>query len=255
MKVIIIEDEPFAARRLKKMISEYDAGIEVLAVLESVQESVDWFRKNPAPDLIFLDIQLEDNICFAIFEKVNITSPVIFTTAFDEYAIRAFKLRSIDYLLKPVDREELTAALNKYRDMTKMHGSFTNLQSIYEIITRKTPKYRERFSVAYGQKLKSFSTKEVAYFISIEGTTSACTKDGRLYPVDESLDKLKDELDPTDFFRINRQMFVNLNSIVNVHIYPKSRLKLEIKPDPGIEVFVSIDKVVPFKEWYSGIIR
>lgn len=255
MKVIIIEDETLAARRLKNMISEYDSGIEVVAELESVEESVEWFRKNPHPDLIFLDIHLEDDLSFAIFEKVNISSPIIFTTAFDEYAIKAFKLRSIDYLLKPVVQEELNAALKKYGEMTKVQGGTADLQSLYEMIVQKMPKYRERFSVAYGQKLKTFSVEEIAYFISNEGSTSACMKDGRLYPLDESLDKLKNELDPTGFFRINRQLLVKLSSICNVHIYPKSRLKIEIRPDPGFDVFVSIDKVVPFKEWYGGKVR
>lgn len=252
MKVIIIEDETLAARRLKNMISEYDSGIEVIAELESVEESVEWFSKNQHPDLIFLDIHLDDGLSFSIFEKVNISTPVIFTTAFDEYAIKAFKLRSIDYLLKPVIQEELNAALKKHRDMTKMQGSTADLHSLYEMIIQKIPRYRERFSVAYGQKLKTFSVDEIAYFISNEGITSACMKDGRSYPMDDSLDKLKNDLDPAQFFRINRQLLVKLNSIVNVHIFPKSRLKLEIKPDPGFEVFVSIDKVVPFKEWYGG---
>ncbi len=255
MKVIIIEDEILSAQRLKKMISDYSPDIEVIAELESIEESIKWFNQNPHPDLIFLDIHLEDDLSFAIFEKVNISSPIIFTTAFDEYAIKAFKLKSIDYLLKPVAQEELNAALKKYREMTKGQGISTELNALYEMIVQKMPKYRERFSVAYGQKIKTFSIEEIAYFISNEGSTSACLYDGKSYPVDESIEKLKNELDPVDFFRINRQLLVKLNAIANVHVYPKSRLKLELKPDPGFEVYVSIDKVVPFKEWYGGKVR
>ncbi len=252
MKVIIIEDEALAAQRLKKMITDFDRNIEVVAELESVEESIKWFKQNPDPDLIFLDIHLEDDLSFAIFDKVNISSPIIFTTAFDEYAIQAFKLKSIDYLLKPVVQEELNAALRKYREMARGQGVAADLTALYEMMVQKMPKYRERFSVAYGQKLKTFSVEEIAYFISNEGSTSACLKDGKSYPVDESLDKLRDELDPAEFFRVNRQLLVKLGSIINVHIFPKSRLKLEIRPDPGFEVYVSIDKVVPFKEWYGG---
>ena len=252
MKVVIIEDEALAAQRLKKMIAAYDPGIEVVTELESVEESVQWFKHNPDPDLIFLDIHLEDDLSFAIFEKVSISSPIIFTTAFDEYAIKAFKLKSIDYLLKPIIQEELNAALKKYSEMIRGQIMHTDLNVLYEMITRKTPKYRERFSVAYGQKIKSFSVEDIAYFISNEGSTSACLHDAKSYPVDESLEKLTNYLDPADFFRINRQLLIKLDSITNVHIYPKSRLKIELRPDPGFDVFVSIDKVVPFKEWYGG---
>ena len=252
MKVIIIEDEALAAQRLKKMISEYDRGIEVIAELESVEESIKWFNNNPDPDLIFLDIHLEDDLSFAIFEKVNVSSPIIFTTAFDEYAIKAFKLKSIDYLLKPIVQEELNAALKKYSEMARGHYATTDIHSLYEMIVHKMPNYRERFSVSFGQKIRTFNVEDIAYFLSLEGSTSAYLKDGKSYPVDQSIEKLTNELNPADFFRINRQMLVRIESIVNVHVYPKSRLKLEIKPNPGFDVFVSIDKVVPFKEWLGG---
>jgi DNA-binding LytR/AlgR family response regulator len=252
MKVIIIEDEALAAQRLKKMILDYDSGIEIVAELESVEESINWFNNNDEPDLIFLDIHLEDDLSFAIFEKVSISSPIIFTTAFDEYAIKAFKLKSIDYLLKPIVQEELNAALKKYREMTKFQGNSNELNSLYELIVHRMPKYRERFAVTYGQKIKTFSIDEVAYFLSLEGSTSAYLQDGKSYPVDQSIEKLTGEIDPDSFFRINRQLLVRLEAIQNVHVYPKSRLKLDIKPSPGFDVFVSIDKVVPFKDWLGG---
>lgn len=252
MKVIIIEDEALASQRLKKMILDYDPEIEVIAELESVGESVKWFNKNPDPDLIFLDIHLEDDLSFAIFEKVNINCPIIFTTAFDEYAIKAFKLKSIDYLLKPIVQDELNRALKKYKDLTVGSGFSSDINSLYQLMAQKTQSYRERFSVSFGQKIKTFTVDEIAYFLTVDGSTSAYLFDKKSYPVDQSLDKLTQELNPAGFYRINRQFLISIHSIVNVHVFPKSRLKLEIKPDPGMEVFVSIDKVTSFKDWLGG---
>jgi DNA-binding LytR/AlgR family response regulator len=251
MKVIIIEDETLAARRLRQMIHEYDSSIEIVAELESVEDSVEWFSNNAEPDIIFLDIHLEDDLSFAIFEKVKINAPIIFTTAFDEYAMKAFKLKSIDYLLKPIVQSELVAALKKYKEMTTEKKPVHDLQKLYEMIIERKPEYRERFSVAFGQKIKTFTVKDIAYFLSQEGATFAVLNNNTSYPVDLSLDKLLSELNPEYFFRINRQMLVNIDAVKEVIVYPKSRLKLEIVP-PMKDVFVSIDKVTPFKEWFGG---
>ena len=152
MKVVIIEDESFASLRLKKLIHDYDSKIEVIAELESVEESEKWFKSNKEPDLIFLDIHLEDNLSFSIFEKVNISCPIIFTTAFDEYAVKAFKLNSIDYLLKPIIREELVASLKKYSKISEKTGagSGSDINSRYRFMSEKASKYRERFSTSFG---------------------------------------------------------------------------------------------------------
>jgi DNA-binding LytR/AlgR family response regulator len=251
MKVIIIEDEVLAARRLKQMIHEYDSTIEIVAELESVEESIKWFQNNAEPDLIFLDIHLEDDLSFAIFEKVNINAPVIFTTAFDEYAIKAFKMKSIDYLLKPIVQSELAAALKKYKELSAKQRPSHELQKLYEMIIEKKPQYRERFSVAFGQKIKTFTVNEIAYFFSQDGATYAILKNNTSYPVDVSLDKLMNELSPGMFFRINRQMIVSIHAIKEVIVYPKSRLKLDLAPEMN-DVFVSLDKVTPFKDWFSG---
>jgi len=249
MKVVIIEDEQLAARRLESMIQSYDPSIIVLAKLESVEESVKWFRTNQQPDLIFLDIHLEDDISFAIFEKVQVSSPIIFTTAFDEYAIRAFKLKSIDYLLKPIDQEQLNNAISKYKLWNGSQPEVVDLSKLYELINKRDIKYRDRFSVSFGQKIKSFEMDEIAYFYSKEGLTFAVLTDQKHYPVDYSLDNLLNELNPTDFFRINRQYLVKHSSIKQVHIFPKSHLKLELSPKPVDDTFVSIDKVTAFKKW------
>jgi DNA-binding LytR/AlgR family response regulator len=249
MKVVIIEDEQFAARRLESMIQSYDASIIILAILESVEESVKWFRTNQQPDLIFLDIHLEDDISFAIFEKVQVSTPVIFTTAFDEYAIRAFKLKSIDYLLKPIVQEQLNNAISKYKEWNRPLPEVVDLSKLYELINKKEITYRERFSVSFGQKIKSFEMEEIAYFYSKEGLTFAVLNDQKHYPVDYSLDNLLSELNPKDFFRINRQYLIKHSSIKQVHIFPKSHLKLELLPKSNEDTFVSIDKVTAFKKW------
>ena len=252
MKVIIIEDEQFAAMRLSKMINEYDKEIEILASLESVEESVNWFKANKEPDLIFLDIHLEDDLSFAIFDKVQINCPIIFTTAFDEYAIKAFKLKSIDYLLKPIVQEELVAALKKYKEFVGETKNSTDLQNLYQLITNKVPEYRERLSISFGAKIKKIDITDIAYFASEEGMTYAYLFDKASYPVDFSLDKLLAELDPTKFFRINRKLLISINAIKDVHVYPKSRLKLALNPNFNEDVFVSLDKVTSFKKWLNG---
>lgn len=248
MNVLIIEDEQLAARRLQSMILAYDPAIKVLAILESVEDSVEWFKTNLHPDLIFLDIHLEDDLSFAIFDKVKVDSPIIFTTAFDEYAIRAFKLKSIDYLLKPIVQEELNNAIAKYKEW---NGQKINveLSALFDLISKKEISYRERFSVSYGQKIKSFGVSEIAYFYSTEGMAYAVLNDQKHYPVDYSLDNLLNELNPIDFFRINRQYLIKHSSIKQVHVFPKSHLKLELSPKPIDDIFVSIDKVTAFKKW------
>jgi DNA-binding LytR/AlgR family response regulator len=253
MRVVIIEDESLASERLKKMILTYDQDIEILAQLESVEESVEWFENNSHPDLIFLDIHLEDDLSFAIFEKVKISSSIIFTTAFDEYAIKAFKLKSIDYLLKPISQEELNAALKKYREMSSDQLRSNDFHLLYDLIVKKDAVYRERFSVKVGQKIKSFTTSDVSYFKSESGFTAAYLDDGKTYYLDQSLDALTKEINPACFFRINRKMLVALKAIREVHILSTNRYKLDISPRKDDDALVSIDKVTPFKKWFEGL--
>jgi DNA-binding LytR/AlgR family response regulator len=250
MKIVIIEDESLAADHLERMILRYDSDIQILAKLVSVEETATWFKENPEPDLIFLDIHLEDNLSFAIFERTNIKTPIIFTTAYDEYAIRAFKLRSIDYLLKPIIQQELNQALQKYQEWQK--STSINISEIYESLKQRQVAYRERFSVQVGSKIKTVLVNEIAYFFSQESISFMILSDGSSYPIDSSLDQLMAQLNPKDFFRINRQYIISLNSIRNVHIYPKSRLKVDLNPRQDKEIFVSIDKVTKFKEWLDS---
>ena len=253
MKVVIIEDEAFAALRLKKMIQEYNPEIKILAELESVADSVKWFKSNPEPDLIFLDIHLEDDLSFAIFDQVNISSPVIFTTAFDEYAIKAFKLKSIDYLLKPIVHEELAAALKKYEQFSGLHHNSIELQSLYNLLTTTEKKYRERFSVSIGTRIKMVEIKEIAYFYVMDKGVYLRTLQGNNYNIDFTLDKLEEMLNPDIFFRINRKYLINITSIANMVAYSRSRVKLELmpKPDDEFDTIVSIDRAAEFKKWLN----
>jgi DNA-binding LytR/AlgR family response regulator len=252
MKVVIIEDEELAARRLEGMIKKYDASVEILEKLTSVEDAVAWFKENDEPDIIFLDIHLEDGLSFSIFEKVSVTAPIIFTTAFDEYAIKAFKHKSIDYLLKPVIQEELNAGIEKYKAWNKTGKEAIDVNELYKLISQKEPEYKTRFSLTIGTKIKTFDIEDIAYFYSEGGLTFMVTQNKTPYPVDYSLDNLSDQLNPKDFFRINRQYLIKLKSIKNVHIFPKSRLKIELNPASDTDVYVSLDKVTKFKEWLDS---
>lgn len=253
MKTIIIEDEEFAARRLEAMIKECDSSIEIVAKLQSVQESVAWLKANTQPDLIFLDIQLDDDLSFAIFEQVEVKSNIIFTTAFDEYAIKAFKHKSIDYLLKPIVKAELEAALNKHREWAAASTQIPNFQDLVSLLhVTNSPKYRERFSVMVGEKMKSVEVGEIAYFFSTSGITFFVTQSNNQYTLDNSLDTIIKELDPKNFFRANRQYLVGRKGINQVYVFPKSRLKLDLQPKSSEEVYVSVEKVPAFKKWFDG---
>lgn len=253
MKVVIIEDEEIAAERLTALIKRYDASIEVTEIIDSVKNAVKYLSSNPFPDLMFVDIHLGDGLSFQIFEDVKVNTPIIFTTAFDEYAIQAFKLKSIDYLLKPVRQEELNSAIDKYKNWN-MDGpkQELGLTALYELVQKKIPEYKNRFSITIGQKLKTIGIDEAAYFYAEGNIVYLVTKANQQYPVDFTLESLCKQLNPNDFFRINRQYIVKLGSIENVHIYPKSKLKLSLFPAVKDEIFVSVDKVVKFKEWLEG---
>ncbi len=251
MRTIIIEDEEFAARRLENMIRECDPTIEIVNKFQSVQESVQWLKSNVQPDLIFLDIQLEDDLSFAIFEQVQVRSKIIFTTAFDEYAIKAFKLNSIDYLLKPINKDELCRAIEKFKMWNSEASPVIDAVMLRDLL-RPQQAFRERFMVSVADRLKSINVSDVAYFFSASGITFAVMHSKNQFSIDFSLDNLRDMLNPKDFFRVNRQYLIGLKSIEKVYVYPKSRLKLVLNPPIKDELFVSIDKAPEFKKWLDG---
>lgn len=250
MKVVIIEDEFLTAQRLDGMINKYDPSIEVLAILPSVKEAVVWFKNNPDPDLVFMDIHLEDGQSFSIFETINLEVPVIFTTAYDEYMIKAFKVNSVDYLMKPLNYDELAKAIDKYKKFHEHPAEERDsMGDLIKAIQTKETDYKERFLISVGSRLKTIELSEVQYFYSAEKITFLVTKDSQRYPVDYSLDKLALMLNPKEFFRINRQMIVKLPAIGNIYVYPKGKLRVDLIPASKEEVFVSLDRVTEFKEW------
>jgi DNA-binding LytR/AlgR family response regulator len=248
MNTIIIEDENLSAQRLEGMLQKCDPNIRVSAILPSVAESVQWLRRNEMPDLVFMDIHLEDDLCFKIFELAPLTSPVIFTTAYDEYMIKAFKVNSIDYLLKPVNLVELMAALNKYKAL-KEQFSKPDFNTLLQFIGQRTPEYKTRFMITVGNKIRSIETADVSYFYSDEKITFMVTREGQHLPIDFSLDKLVTLLDPQHFFRASRQYLVGFTSIQAVLTHFKGKLKLELTPKSRHEVFVSGDRMADFKDW------
>jgi two-component system response regulator LytT len=248
MNVVIIEDEKPAARRLNRMLNDFD--IEPLTMLHSVEESVNWFHKNDHPDLIFLDIQLSDGLSFEIFEEVEIKSAIIFTTAYDEYALKAFKLNSIDYLLKPIDADELENAINQYKKIANSNSnSGLNLEQIKSIISPSQKNYKKRFTVKIGQHLKMISIESIECFYSENKSTHIHTIDNRSYLLEESLEQLEEKLQPETFFRVSRKYFVNINAIKDIISYTNSRLKLKLQSYNDSEIIVSRERVKDFKEW------
>lgn len=249
MNIIIIEDEKPAARLLQRKLEKL--GLEVTTLLHSVEESIEWFSKNDHPDLIFLDIQLSDGLSFEIFEKVDIKSAVIFTTAYDEYALRAFKLNSVDYLLKPIDEDDLEVAIAKFKNRLPKQELFQlDFNQIREMFSNPFDKmYKKRFTIKIGQHLKVISTDEIECFFSENKGTYIHTFDNRNYLIETTLEVLERELDAKDFFRISRKFIISLKAIKEIVVYNNSRLKLILPSYKEEEVIVSREKVTDFKSW------
>jgi DNA-binding LytR/AlgR family response regulator len=249
MRVLIVEDETAAASRLRKMVAEVAPDAQILEVTDSISSTVKWLKGNPAPDLILLDIHLADGPSFKIFEEIEVSTPVIFTTAFDQYAIQAFKVNSIDYLLKPIKREELEHSFAKYRGLFggKILPNYNEL--LKALAEQAKPQTRQRFLVNYADKLRAIEVPEIAYFMAHEKGVFLTTLEGKNYAIDITLEKLENELDSLSFFRINRKFIICIKAIAAMHTYSKSRVKLDLKPDAKTEVIVSSDRAGEFKRW------
>jgi DNA-binding LytR/AlgR family response regulator len=244
IKVIIIEDEILIAERLKKMIESIEPEMKVIEVIDSVKEAIS-FLSDSIPDLIFLDINLSDDYCFKIFEEVNVTCPVIFVSAYSEYAIKAFEVNSIDYLLKPISISNLKKSIDKYKSLT----TFPNYS---KMMMDMESRYRNRFLVKLNNQLKSISIDNIAYFFSEDKLTFACLFDGKKLPLEQSLKKIEEEVNPIDFYRVNKKFLISLNAIVEMYYVSKSKIKLTLKPSfDGENIFVAIEKVGDFKSWLS----
>ncbi len=249
MMTIIIEDEKPAARLLQRKLEKLN--IQVGVMLHSVEEAIDWFSNNEHPELIFLDIQLSDGLSFEIFEKIEIKSSVIFTTAYDEYALRAFKLNSIDYLLKPIDEDDLEIAVSKFKArLPKQETVQLDFEQIKKMLSNPFEKnHKKRFTVKIGQHLKVIATDEIECFFSENKGTYLHTFDNRNYLMECTLELLEQELDPADFFRISRKFIIPLKAIKEIVVYSNSRLKVILPSYKEDEVIVSREKVSDFKNW------
>ncbi|OSY87800.1 LytR family transcriptional regulator [Tenacibaculum holothuriorum] len=249
MKVLIIEDEKPAARRLNRMLAALD--IPVQEMLHSVEEAINWFQNNEHPDLIFLDIQLSDGLSFEIFEEVPVKSAIIFTTAYDEYALKAFKLNSIDYLLKPIDEDELKVAVDKFKEQQpKQTDLRVDIDEIRKLLINPIDrKFKKRFTIKVGQHLKIIHTDEIECFYSENKATYIHTNANRNYLIDHSLEHWQDQLDPEHFYRVNRTFVVHINAIKDIVSYTNSRLQLKLDSFKEQEIIVSRERVKDFKKW------
>lgn len=252
MKVVIVEDEAHSADKLERMFLELEPNGQVLAKLESVKEATAWLEKN-TPDLLFLDIHLSDGNSFQIFEKIAVKAPVVFTTAYDQYAIRAFKVNSLDYLLKPIHRNDLMVALEKYHEWHQQTAPSSNIdfQAVLEAVRGPQSDFKKRFMVHSGEKIRSVPVEEVAYFLSEGKFAFLVTQNGPQYLIDSSLDRIQLGLNPAHFFRINRQFIVHIDAIANMVGYSKGRVKIELNPAANRESIVSVERSPDFKRWLN----
>lgn len=263
MNVVIVEDERLTAQRLESLLHRYDPNLIVLASLPSIEEAVPWFQQQEATqqpiDLVFMDIHLQDGVAFRIIELVSLTIPIIFTTAYDEYMIQAFKVNSIDYLLKPINFDDLVAAIDKFKALRQrflqaptyetLPGQ-PELNALLKMLGKsRSPDYKNRFMVTIGPKIYSIETTSITYFYLADRATFLVTKDGLSLPVEYSLEKLAQLLDPEQFFRISRQFLISRSAIQSIMAYSAGKVKLELLPKTQVEVFVSGERISDFKEW------
>lgn len=253
MNILIIEDEYHAVKRLKSLLAKLVKDCNILAVLDSVEDAVNWFSEEEHPDLVFMDIQLADGISFSIFKEVEINAPIIFTTAYDQYSLKAFKVNSIDYLLKPIDEKELNQALNKYYKINKKEiaPDLVSLSKLVQHINLEK-NYKERFLLKSRDKYSFLLADEIAFFYSEDSLTFIISKTGKSYVYDASLNAIAIELNPKKFFRINRKQIIHFESIHKLDTYFNNRLILKLQPDSKQEFIVSRDNVKDFKKWLGA---
>src|SRR4051812_40027491 len=253
IKVLIIEDEMAAAKRLNKLISELMPDAEIINTIPSIVSAVEWFKTNPLPDLVFADIHLADGSSFEIFKQVDVKCPVIFITAYDQYALEAFKQNSIHYLLKPVKKEELNEAIERFRRMqAAKENSAIDFEKMLSLINKTAANYKERFIIRFGEHIKTIQITDIAYFYTENKANFAVMKDGKRYPVDHNLDELEHFVNPKNFFRINRQFIISYNSIAEMITYSKSRALVKLNPPTKFETIVSTERSSSFKSWLAG---
>jgi two-component system LytT family response regulator len=251
MRILLVEDEAAAAARLRKLLGEVAPDTDIVANTTSVAATVEWLENNPPPDLALFDVRLSDGDSFAVFKRVAVDCPVIFTTAFDEYALQAFQAHALDYLLKPVKKDQLAAAITRLRSM----GLVRDLSALADRGADGAdgpPALVKRFLIRFGDRFRVVEPKDIAYVHSLEKNTFLRTREGRDLPLDESLDRLEPQLDPEKFFRLNRQIIVHFQSIKELLAYSKSRVKVIMDPPYGEDAVVSSERSAEFKRWLAG---
>lgn len=256
MKILLIEDENAAARRLEKLLVEIAPEAEIVGRLDSVEAAIEWFQNHPQPELILLDIHLADGASFEIFEHVKIKSPVIFTTAYDEYALQAFKVNAVDYLLKPIKTNELAEAIDKYKRIFQVSAPSADYTGLLQTLRQQegSHNYLRRMLIRFSNSFRLVDMSDAAYFYTKDKITFLVTRStGKRFPVDYPLDKLEGLLDPAVFFRINRQFIIHVESIKEMHPYSKSRVKIDLEPPTvDLETIVSTERSSEFKKWLVG---
>ncbi|MBB6459418.1 LytR/AlgR family response regulator transcription factor [Flammeovirga kamogawensis] len=251
MKILIIEDELPTANYLETLILQYNSSFEIVAKLSSVEDSIDWFKTNIQPDLIFQDISLSDGNCFEIYKQVMVQSPLIFTTAYSEYALESFQLNSIDYIVKPYDFEDIKRVLNKFSLYSNLFIT-SSPSSMNEIQENNEKKIKKRFLVSIGEQLKTVNTEEIAFIRFDEGLTFLHLYDGKKYPIDKSISTLESQLATSHFFRINRKYIIKIDAIKKINTWFNSRLQIETDPPTPEELIVSRERVKAFKDWLDS---
>jgi DNA-binding LytR/AlgR family response regulator len=255
IRALIIEDEALAINRLKRLLEKCIPEVQVVHQLGTIVEAVNYLSKQQSElDLIFLDIHLSDGSSFEIFEQMKVQVPIIFTTAYDQYALQAFKQNSIDYLLKPIAQEELEVSLQKFNHWNRQSNQPIDYQQLANWMQQNQARLKERFLVQVGAKLRTIEVEQVAYFYSEQGSTFLVTNEGKKYAINFTLEKLVQQLSDQQFYRVNRKIIVQLKAIEEAYFFSKTRLQLRLSPAPKFDVFVPIDRLVEFKNWMSGAV-
>jgi DNA-binding LytR/AlgR family response regulator len=252
IKILMLEDEEPAAKRLQKLIKEAEPDAEVVAVLDSISKAKAWLQQHAEPDLMLVDIHLADGISLELFRQMDVQCPLIFTTAYDEFALQAFKLNSVDYLLKPVKKEELHHAIEKFRKQKAKEQPPVDMGKLLESMNQPSAQYRDRFIIRYGEHIKTIETKDASYFYTESRANFLVTAEGKRYVIDFNLDQLDRMLNPKKFFRINRQFIVSLQAIDDMTAWTKARVLIKLKPSNKQETIVSTERSPEFKKWLAG---
>jgi DNA-binding LytR/AlgR family response regulator len=249
MKVLVVEDEPLAAEKIIDYINELVPDAAAEGPITNIEEGILWFENHDEPDVIISDIMLADGLCFDIYNSIHIKCPVIFTTAYDEYAIRAFEVNSVDYLLKPISKDKLKASLNKITTLAGKTQEDIDFNKLADLLRQTSKTYKSRFLVKIGQKIKAIPTNKIAYFFTQDKLSFIVSHQGEKFPVDNSLEEIDAMVDPNYFFRINRKYVVHIEAVKEIHPYFKGRLKLKLKPEVDEDIVISSEKTPSFKSW------